>query len=60
MLITRRIGVGLTLEEADALANTIKRIDVLAYVGTVHVAAATWLVSLEDAELGGRPDGLAL
>jgi len=55
-LAARGIGVGMTFEEADDLAQHISRTDVLAYADAVHIAVMDWLATLADAELESHPD----
>jgi hypothetical protein len=58
-LATRGIGVGLTHEQADALAHGLKRDDIIAYADAVHAEVLAWLSSIDDDALDSHPDVLA-
>lgn len=55
-LVTHGIGVGLSQEQADALACGLKLADILAYADAAHQAILTWLGSVPDEELAREPD----
>ena len=50
------IGIGLTSDEADALAFHIQKHDVLAYADAVHREILAWLATIDDALLDTTPD----
>lgn len=55
-LTTPGIGVGMTLDEADALARGVAKDDVVAYADAVHQAILDWLATLDDDALDVVPD----
>lgn len=55
-LVTHGIGVGMTLDEADALGRSLALADVLAYADAVHGGIIAWLRSHTDEELERQPD----
>ena len=55
-LATHGIGVGLSREEADALARELALADILAYADAVHAAILEWLRELPDEALDAQPD----
>lgn len=55
-LATHGIGVGLSREEADALAHEVALADILAYADAVHAAILEWLRELPDEALDAQPD----
>ncbi len=55
-LATHGIGVGMTRDEADALAHELALADILAYADAVHAAILEWLRELPDDALDARPD----
>jgi hypothetical protein len=44
------IGVGISLDEADEIARSIKRVDVLAYADAVHEEISAWLAERRDSD----------
>lgn len=50
------VGIGLTLEAADALARSLTKADLLAYADAVRAAAVAWLKQLDPAEFDREPD----
>ena len=50
------VGVGMSLEEADALARSVTRSDVCAYADAVHDTLLAWLDTLTDDDLDAIPD----
>jgi hypothetical protein len=50
------IGVGITLEEADAVADVVTRAETLAYADAVHAEILGWLRQLTDDDLDIVPD----
>lgn len=56
-LATHGIGVGLSRDEADALARALAKADILAYADAVHAAILAWLRALPDDDvLDAQPD----
>lgn len=55
-LATPGIGVGMSREEADALAFQVRKADVLAYADAVYQEILAWLRSFDDALLDEPPD----
>lgn len=56
-LATHGIGVGLTREEADDLAQALAKADILAYADAVHASILDWLRTLtDDGVLDAQPD----
>lgn len=55
-LATHGIGVGMTQDEADALARTLALGDVLAYADAAHASIISWLRAHTDEELERQPD----
>jgi hypothetical protein len=55
-LATHGIGVGLTEEQADDLARTLKLNDILEYADATHQAILDWLRSSPDEALDETPD----
>jgi DinB family protein len=55
-LVTHGIGVGLSVEQADALARGLKLTDILEYADAAHRAILAYLGSIPDAELAREPD----
>lgn len=49
-------GTGITAEEADRVARSVSRSDVLGYVGAVSDAALSWLRDRSDSDLDRVPD----
>jgi hypothetical protein len=58
-LMTPGIGVGMTRQEADQLAQAITKADVIAYMDAVHAKLTEWLTSIHDLTLDETPDILA-
>lgn len=50
------VGIGLTLEEADAIGRSLSKQDLLAYADAIRAAAGAWLDGLEEADLDVMPD----
>ena len=50
------VGIGLTLEEADAIGRSLSKQDLLAYAGAVRASAGAWLDGLDEADLDVMPD----
>lgn len=50
------IGVGMTIEEADAIARSVTRADVCAYADAVRDELMAWLATLSDDDLDVIPD----
>ena len=50
------VGIGLTLEEADAVAVGVSKEDLLAYADAVRASGHAWLKQLDQAELEREPD----
>lgn len=50
------IGVGMSLEEADAVARSVTRADVCAYADAVYDETRAWLDSLDDDDLDAIPN----
>jgi hypothetical protein len=56
-LATHGLGVGLTEEQADTLANQLKLADILAYADATHAAILAWLgEQTGDEALEQQPD----
>ena len=55
-LATPGIGVGMTRDEADALAFEVRKGDVLAYADAVHREILVWLATIDDALLDEPPN----
>jgi hypothetical protein len=53
------IGVGITREEADAIAAGVTRTETLAYAEAVHAEILDWLRQLTDDDLDIVPDATA-
>jgi hypothetical protein len=49
-------GIGITLAEADEVALSVRRDDVLAYADAVYSESSAWLDSLSDVDLDRIPD----
>lgn len=45
------IGVGISLEEADNIARSVKKTDVLEYADEVHQTVSAWLEASRDSDL---------
>jgi hypothetical protein len=54
-LVTHGIGVGLSQEQADALARELALADLLAYADAGHRTLLAWLRTLSDDALDTRP-----
>ena len=50
------VGIGLSLEEADALGRSLSRSDLLGYADAVRSSVNDWLGDLDRAELDRSPD----
>jgi AraC-like DNA-binding protein len=50
------VGVGITLEQADEIAHTVHRADVLTYAADVHQEITGWLKNLDENDLDQIPD----
>jgi hypothetical protein len=50
------IGAGITVEEADEIAHTVNRADVLAYADDVHHEIIGWLNELDENSLDHIPE----
>ena len=50
------IGVGIALDEADEIARTVKRVDVLEYADAVRQEICAWLEQISDADLDQIPN----
>jgi hypothetical protein len=55
-LATHGIGVGISEEQADALARAVALADVLAYADATHQSVLAWLRALPDDALESQPD----
>jgi len=53
------IGVGITLEEADEIARSVRLADVMTYADEVHQAMSTWLGEISEEVLDQVPDARA-
>ena len=49
-------GTGISLDEADEIARSIRIPEVLEYAGEVHLEITTWLQDLDESELDQIPD----
>ncbi len=49
-------GAAITAEEADGVARSISRSDVLSYLGAVREGAVSWLRDKDDSDLDQVPD----
>ena len=49
-------GPGISLEEADEIAFTVQKGDVLTYADEVHIEILAWLLELSDDDLDRIPD----
>jgi hypothetical protein len=49
-------GVGVSFDEADRIARSVSRLDVMEYANAVHQEIMTWLGGLSDHELDYLPD----
>jgi DinB family protein len=49
-------GVGILLVEADEIARTVQRSDVIAYANAVHHEVLAWLGKLNESDLDEIPD----
>jgi hypothetical protein len=58
-LTTPGIGVGMTRQEADQLAQGVAKADVITYADAVHKTLMEWLASIHDLVLDEMPDILA-
>ena len=45
------IGVGISLDEADDIARTVKRTDAYEYADAVHQEISAWLEKIDEGEL---------
>jgi hypothetical protein len=45
------IGVGISLDEADGIARSVKRTDVFEYADAVHQEISAWLERIDESEL---------
>jgi hypothetical protein len=50
------VGAGITLEQADEIAHTVQRADVLTYAAAVHQEITGWLNTIDDHDLDQIPD----
>jgi DinB family protein len=50
------VGIGITLEEADQIAGTVRLPDVLAYADEVHQTISAWLREISEEDLDQVPD----
>jgi hypothetical protein len=50
------IGVGISLDEADEIARTVHRMDVLEYADAVHQEIIAWLGESDESDLDRIPD----
>ena len=57
-LTTRSFGPGLSQEQADALARSLRLTDLLSYADATHHACLAFLETLSDEALDGAPDVL--
>ena len=55
-LATHGIGVGLSQEQADALAHNVALADILEYADAAHQRILTWLRSIFDDDLSREPN----
>lgn len=55
-LATHGIGVGMSREQADALAHAVTLPDILEYAGVVHQQIISWLGAASDDDLDAQPD----
>lgn len=55
-LTTPGIGVGMTRQEADQLAQAVTKTDVITYADAVHTTLINWLASMNDLTLDETPD----
>ena len=55
-LATHGIGVGISEEQADALARAVTPADVLEYADATHQTVLAWLRTLPDDALESQPD----
>ena len=53
------IGVGITLEEADEIARSVRLADVMTYADEVHQAISTWLGEINEEVLDQVPNARA-
>jgi len=53
------IGVGISLDEADTIARSVARADVLEYTDAVHQAILAWLGQSTESDLDQVPDSRA-
>ena len=58
-LATPGIGVGLTLEQADTLAQGLARSDLKAYADAIHQVILAWFHTISDDDLDQVPDVVA-
>jgi hypothetical protein len=54
-LATAGIGTAFSLAQADQLAHTVSRTDIIAYAGAVHSTILSWLSLLTDDDLDATP-----
>ena len=52
------IGAGITIEDADEIAHTVNRADVLAYENEVHQEIIAWLNALDENSLDQIPEAV--
>ncbi len=56
---TPSMGLDLTLDEADAVARSVTRADVLGYHDAVHARIVAWVATLADDDLDATPESAA-
>lgn len=56
---TPSMGLDMTLEQADAVARSVTRADVLDYHNAVHARIVAWVATLADDDLDATPDSAA-
>ena len=50
------VGIGISLDEADEIARSVRRADVLEYADTVYQEVSTWLGTSSESDLDQLPD----
>jgi hypothetical protein len=55
-LVTPGIGVGMSRQEADRLAQQLVKADVILYADAVHQVLMDWLATVDEAVLDETPD----